>query len=165
MELSRCQVTWKETSREGPSLGKKLKWGFVSSFSSCLPSWSMLECKCLGGFFSFVKRNQQICPNGGRRLPWPELQNSLKGKILQIIALFGGSIQSIMSSERICHGQVTAQHTGEYPEFSCSSDQSGSSGSMYGRQCEGIGLLWLTLHFQLRQSLPDPAVVEQLTVP
>lgn len=91
---------------------------------------NVLEASAL---LSSSDRNWQICSNGGRRLPWPELQNSLKEEVLQIIALFGGSIQSYMNSERMCHGQVTTQYTGKYPELCCCRDQSGSSGSSMAR--------------------------------
>lgn len=118
----------------------------------------MLECKVLeaSSLLSSSDRNWPIFSNGGRRLPWPKLQNSLKKKkILQIIALFGGSIQSNLSSERMCPGQVTAQYPGKYPEFSGSSEQSGSSGSVlqpgWGSVCFNwlfpfsSGKVWLTL--------------------
>lgn len=65
--------------------------------------------------------------------------------------------ESNMSSERMCHGQVTMQYTGKYPELSCSSEQ---SGSVYAAVCGDQPAL--ILHFQLRQSLADPAVVKQL---
>lgn len=110
-------------------------------------------------------RNWPIYLNvGGRRLTWPELQNSLKEKIPQIPALCGRSMLSNTKSGRICYGQVTTGCCGKYVEFSGSSDELWCSESTLqsgcSHQCAGISLLKLALHFQFRQSLCGPAMVK-----